>query len=80
MPALRVGVVTSPCAAWLLTLRNQWEQCHIRVNEHGAARYLTIVGAKDGIAAGTSGSPIEEPDRLNSVASPGSWKALGSMP
>jgi hypothetical protein len=55
---LRIGAVTSPCAAWLLTLDGRWERSGIRVNEYGSGRWLTVVGAEDGIAPGTSGSPI----------------------
>ena len=55
---LPIGVVTSPCTAWLLTLDGRWELCGVRVDEQSGGRYLTIVGAEDGIVPGTSGSPI----------------------
>src|SRR5436309_8411632 len=45
--AMRVGVVTQPCPAWLLMLDGHWERCSVRVV---GDRSLTIVGAEDGIA------------------------------
>lgn len=55
---LPIGVVTSRCAAWLLTLDGQWEPCEVQVNAYGAATSLTIVGGTAGNRPGNSGSPI----------------------
>jgi hypothetical protein len=52
---LIVGTVSNPCDAWLLTLNGSWEHCTV---SHFLNRSLTIIGAKDGIVAGTSGSPV----------------------
>lgn len=61
--ALRLDVVTTPCEAWLLTLDDRWTRCSVRLsNPYGPARSLTLVDAKDGNAAGTSGSPILSAD------------------
>jgi len=59
---LGIAVVRSPRVAWLLTLDGQWEQCRVRVNEYGPARWLAIIGAENGNVPGTSGSPIVSED------------------
>jgi hypothetical protein len=53
---LEIGVLTGPCEAWLLTFEGRWEQCSVRTLPRG--RSFTVVGAEQGIAPGTSGSPI----------------------
>jgi hypothetical protein len=52
---LRIAAPPPSDAAWLLTLSGQWEQCRVST-EYG--RHLTVIDANDGIAGGTSGSPI----------------------
>jgi hypothetical protein len=57
---LRIGVLTTPCEVWLLTLEGRWERCRVRTSAVGRA--LTVVGANQGLAPGTSGSPILNPE------------------
>jgi hypothetical protein len=55
---LPVGAATKG-EAWLLTLDQRWEACQVSVDQYGARRSsLTILGAKEGVAPGTSGPPI----------------------
>jgi hypothetical protein len=80
--ALRIDVVTSPREAWLLMLDGLWERCSVRVTDNyffpGLA--LTIVGATQGNAAGTSGSPIVSAEGTAlGVISLGSLDGSGSL-
>jgi len=72
--ALRVGVVSAPGEAWLLTLNGEWKSCAVRVSsEYTPARALTLVSAAAGNVPGTSGSPIIGADgRAIGVVSVGS--------
>jgi hypothetical protein len=75
---LRIGVLTAPCQVWLLTLEGRWERCRVRTSTVGRA--LTVVGANQGLAPGTSGSPILSPEGaalgLVSVCAPASEETL----
>jgi hypothetical protein len=49
---LRIGMIKQTCRAWLLTLEGQWVPCTVRPDG-------CLEGAPaDGIARGTSGSPV----------------------
>ena len=60
--ALRVGIVTEPCEAWLLTRSGSWHQCGVRGVNRAGMSPLVLVDAQDGNAPGCSGSPIVTAD------------------
>jgi hypothetical protein len=71
-PTVRIGVPAESCDVWLHTLDGQWEPCAARTQFHPASG-LTLIGAKEGNRAGTSGSPIVRADgRALGVISVGS--------
>jgi hypothetical protein len=53
-PTLRIGALRRACPSWLLTIGGHWEPCHARPDAHT----VTLIGPIDGVAPGTSGSPI----------------------